>query len=174
MQAPLIETQDFQVLFQHAATMKRPTHYILLLTLMRDLGLRPIELARLESSWFRGGELRIPHGQSKRKRPRTLPISQDIAQALDDHMRDRTGRLFVNREGDAFTPAQMSASVRRLFSEAGVRGSAYSARRAMATRLVDRNINIVTIQHILGHSDASTTQRYISVSTTMMERALFG
>ncbi|WP_298692046.1 tyrosine-type recombinase/integrase [uncultured Sphingomonas sp.] len=173
-QAPLIEAQDFVRLFAHAETMKRPTHYRLLLILMRDLGLRPIELARLERSWFRNTELRIPCGQSKRGRARTLPTSPAIREAIEVHMGNRSGLLFVNREGSAFTPSQMSASVRRLFAEAGVEGSTYSARRALATRLVDQDTNILVVQAVLGHSSPQTTMAYCSVTPRMVRRALFG
>lgn len=174
MKAPLLNAADFDKVFAHIETMKRPAHYKLLLLLCRDLGLRPIELARLESSWFRGGELRIPHGQSKRKRPRNIVVSPAIMEALAAHMGGREGRVFLNRDGDAFAPNNISDSMRRLFKEAGIQASCYSGRRTLATRLVDADVNILTIQSILGHSSPLTTMEYCQISPDAQRRALFG
>jgi integrase len=174
MKAPLLDAADFDRVFAHIETMKRPAHYRLLLVLCRDLGLRPIELAKLESSWFRGGELRIPHGQSKRKRPRSIMVSPTIMEALEDHMQGRVGRVFLNQQGETFKPNTIGDSLRRLFREAGIQASCYSGRRTLATRLVDANVNILTIQSILGHSNPMTTLAYCEVTPEMQRKALFG
>jgi integrase/recombinase XerD len=173
MQAPLLETKDFEKLFAHAETMKRPVMYRLLTVLMRDLGLRPIELAHMQSNWFSGSEMRVPHGQSKRKRPRTLPTSQEIRDLVREHMQGRKGHVFLNRDGNPFSPIQMSDTVRRFFRVAGAEGSTYSGRRTLATRLVDAKENILIVQAVLGHSDPATTARYVSVTQKMVARALF-
>lgn len=174
MQAPMLTTEQFEAVFEHIETMKRPAHYRLLLLLCRDLGLRPIELAKLESTWFRHGELRIPHGQSKRKRPRSIMVSPAIMEALEAHMGDRVGRVFLNQQGEAFLPNLISDSMRRLFKQAGIQASCYSGRRALATRLVGENVNILTIQSILGHSSPMTTVAYCEVTPEMQRKALFG
>lgn len=173
MKAPLLDSDEFNKVFAHIDTMKRPAHYRLMLLLCRDLGLRPIELARLESRWFRGGELRIPHGKSKRKRPRTLPVTPAIMDALGDHMEGREGRVFLNRMGEPMLPNLISDAMRRLFREAGLSASCYSGRRTLATRLVDDGVNILVIQNVLGHSNPATTMQYCEVTPAMMAKALF-
>lgn len=174
MKAPLLSATEFNKALQHIETMKRPGHYRLLLLLMRDLGLRPIELARLQSDWFRGGELRIPHGQSKRKKPRTLPVSPAIIEALEAHMEGRQGTVFLNRMGEAFSPGTMGDSITRMYRQAGIQACCYSGRRSMATRLVDQDVNIRVIQQILGHSNLATTAAYCEVSESKMREAMFG
>lgn len=173
MKAPLLEADQFDRVFAHIETMKRPAHYRLMLLLCRDLGLRPIEIARLDSSWFRGGELRIPHGQSKRKRPRSLPVSPAIMEALETHLEGRVGRVFLSQRGEAMLPNAISDAMRRLFKEAGVQASCYSGRRTLATRLVDQDTNILVIQNVLGHSNPATTLAYCEVTPAMMRKALF-
>ena len=174
MKAPTLNAIEFDTVFAHIETMKRPAHYRFLLLLCRDLGLRPIELAKLESGWFRGGELRIPHGQSKRKRPRSIMVSPAIMEALEAHMQGRTGRVFLNQRGEPMLPNLISDSIRRLFREAGIQASCYSGRRTLATRLVENNVNILTIQSILGHSNPMTTLAYCEVTPEMQRKALFG
>ncbi|OJY60947.1 MAG: hypothetical protein BGP16_00980 [Sphingobium sp. 66-54] len=173
MKAPILKASEWEQVEAHLATMKRPAHYRLLVLLVRKLGLRPKELAALDRSWFRSDELRIPIGYSKRGSGRSLPVDNEILTALEDHMGDRTGLVFVNRMGLGFTPGLLSESVRRLFREAGVQGSAYSGRRGMATRLVDEGANILVVQKALGHKHASTTMSYVEVTDSMLRRALF-
>lgn len=174
MKAPILTDAQWDKIASHVATMKRPEHYSLLLLLVRKLGLRPLELAGLESSWFRGGELRIPLGHSKGGSGRSLPVSDDILNAVYIHMGERRGRVFLNREGFPFSAHQMSASVRRLMGMSGVQGSAYSGRRGMATRMVEQGISMRVLQAALGHRHLTTTQQYAEVSDKMLRDALFG
>jgi integrase len=137
------------------------------------LGLRPMEMAGLEADWFRGDELRIPVGYSKRKTGRSLPINDEILAALAAHMDERRGRVFLNSRGAPFDANGISMAIRRLYKQAGVKGSAYSGRRTLATNLVDQNVNIAVVSKVLGHSSIATTQSYIGVTDSMMRRALF-
>lgn len=173
MKAPILDKSDWNKIAVFVEGMRRPEHYRFLVLLMRKLGLRPLELAGLDRGWFRGGELRIPLGYSKRNEGRSLPVDQEIMDGLAAHMGDRTGRVFLNRDGDPFNAAQMSASVRRLMGMSGVEGSTYSARRELATRLVDEKVNILVVQRVLGHKHASTTMEYVGVTDTMLRNALF-
>lgn len=173
MRAPIKTDLEFEKLFQHVETMSRPATYRLMLLLSVRLGLRPMELAGLDRSWFGDDELRIPIGHSKRKAGRSLPLSEEILAALADHMGDRAGRVFLNSAGDAFTPHGITLAMKRLYTRAGVDGSCYSGRRSLATSLVDRNINIAVVSQVLGHSSIATTQSYIGVTDNMMRRALF-
>ena len=174
MKAPILTDTQWEQIALHVETMKRPEHYRFLMLLVRKLGLRPLELAGLDSSWFRGGELRIPLGHSKGGSGRSLPVSEEILAALVSHMGDRRGRVFLNRDGEPFTAHQMSASVRRLMGMSGVQGSAYSGRRGMATRMVEQGISMRVLQKALGHRHLQTTMAYAEVSDGMLRAALFG
>ena len=173
MRAPIKQTQEFDAVLDYTDSMERPAMYRLMMLLSIRLGLRPMELAGLETGWFRGDELRIPVGYSKRKSGRSLPVSEEIIVALVRHMGERTGRVFRNAQGDAFTAAGISEAMRRLYKRAGVQGSCYSGRRTLATNLVDRDVNIAVVSKVLGHSSIATTQNYVGVTDRMMRRALF-
>lgn len=173
MRAPIKTEEELEALLAHTSSMERPAMYRLMLLLSVRLGLRPMEIAGLERTWFRGQELRIPLGHSKRKAGRSIAISDEIADALAVHMGDRTGRVFLNQRGQPFDANGISMAVRRLYSRAGVEGSCYSGRRTLATRLVDQGVNILVIQNVLGHSSPMTTLNYCEVTPAMVSRALF-
>lgn len=174
MKAPILTQMQWEQIAQHVATMRRPEHYRLLLLLVRKLGLRPMEIAQLQRRWFRGMELRIPIGRSKGGSGRSLPVDQEIMDALEAHMAERDGFVFLNEKGEAFSAHQMSGSIRRMMGVAGVDGSAYSGRRGMATRFVDEGMSLRTLQKALGHVHLSTTAHYAEVSDSALRAALFG
>lgn len=173
MRAPIITDTDFDKLFAFTDNMERPDMYRLMILLTKKLGLRPMELAGLESSWFVGNELRIPLGHSKRKKGRSLPIDNEILDAYQTHMGSSVGKVFLNARNEAFTANGISEAIRRIYRLADVRGSCYSGRRTMATRLVDNKVNILVVQQVLGHSSPATTMAYVGVTDTMMRQALF-
>lgn len=173
MKAPIYNAQEFNKLYAHAATMQRPQMYHLMTLLSVKLGLRPMELAGMDSSWFRHDELRIPLGHSKRKSGRSLPINQEIMDALFAHMQGRKGRVFLNQRNEPFTPKAMSEAFTRFYREAGLTGSCYSGRRSAATRMVEQGVNILVVQRFLGHSNPRTTLEYVEVSPSMLAGAMF-
>lgn len=173
MKAPIKDDAEFQAVLDYTQGMDRPNMYRLMMLLSIRLGLRPMEIAGLERSWFRGDELRIPLGHSKRKAGRSLPVSDEILSALEAHMGACEGRVFLNARGAAFDANGVSMALRRLYNRAGVEGSCYSGRRTLATNLVDRNVNIAVVSQVLGHSSIATTQAYIGITDSMMRRALF-
>ena len=173
MRAPIKSAEEFETVFAFAAQMNRPEMYRLMLLMSVKLGLRPMEIAGLETSWFRDGELRIPLGHSKRKSGRSLPISSEITDALNQHMKGATGRVFRNAQGEVFAANGISEAIRRMYKMAGVKGSCYSGRRTLATNLVDKGVNIAVVQQVLGHSNLSTTAAYIQISENMIRKAMF-
>jgi integrase/recombinase XerD len=173
MQAPLKTNEELDAVFAHIDTMREPEKYRLMLLLSVRLGLRPIELSKLERSWLQGYELRIPIGRSKRGVGRTIPVNDEILQAVEAHMGSRQGRVFLTAQGAPVSPQGISDAMRRLYREANQHGSCYSGRRTMATRLVDSNVNILVVQKILGHASPVTTLEYVGVTPAMMQRALF-
>jgi len=174
MRAPIKSAEEFETVFAFAAQMNRPSMYRLMLLMSVKLGLRPMEIAGLDTSWFRNNELRIPLGHSKRKSGRSLPITPDIIAALKLHMQGEQGRVFRNAQGDAFTANGISEAIRRIYKMAGVQGSCYSGRRTLATNLVDKGVNIAVVQQVLGHTNLATTANYIGVTERMMREAMFG
>lgn len=174
MQAPLLTSTQWERIEQHIEDMQNPAMYALIVKLIRATGLRPIELARMELSWVRGQELRIPTGKSKNGRAGTIPLTAEIVDAIYAYAGNRPGTVFQTRTGRSFTPQGMCQAIIRLMERAGVSGSCYSARRGLANRLVDQGVNIAVVQHVLRHAHLSTTASYCAVSTNMVRNALYG
>lgn len=174
MRAAILDAEQFDTLYAFAANMRDADQYTLMLLLTEKLGLRPVEIANMETSWFSKDELRIPQGSSKKQGSRSLPVNDDIHAALHRHMGDKTGRVFRNARGDAFTPNGISEALRRIYRMSGVKGSAYSGRRTAATNMVDRGVNIKVVQSFLGHRNLATTAAYCEVTPNMLRRAVFG
>lgn len=173
MKAPIKTTSEFDKLFAFTTDMERPAMYRLMLLVSVKLGLRPMEIAGLDSSWFRGNELRIPIGHSKRKSGRSLPVTPEIIDALVEHLQGRAGRVFLNASGQPFTARGISDAFRRLYRMNDIEGSCYSGRRTLATNMVDEGVQIAVVQKVLGHSSVATTIEYVSVTDAMMRRAMF-
>lgn len=172
MRAPNKTKEEFAEVLARADAMSRPAMYRLMVLLTTKLGLRPMEIAGLDTRWFRQGELRIPLGYSKRKSGRSLPVCEEVLEALAAHMQGREGRVFLNQRRVPFDAAGISNAIRRLYREAGQLGSAYSGRRTLATSLVEQGVNILIVQKVLGHSNPQTTMEYVSVTENMMRDAL--
>lgn len=173
MKAPYKEQSEIQSVFATAQKMRDPQKWTLMLLLSYRLGLRPIELAQLDTSHFRDGELRIRQGHTKGKEGRSIPYNAEIMSALQAHMQGRQGHVFRNAKGEIMDAQSISAAMRRLYREAGQKGSTYSGRRTLLTDLVDRDVNILVVQAIAGHRSPQTTLAYVSATPKMMARALF-
>lgn len=173
MKAPIKTEAEFAKLFAFTDQMERPAMYRFMLLVSVELGLRPMEIAGLESSWFRGEELRIPVGHSKRRSGRSLPVTPEIIAALHEHLQGRVGRVFLNASGQPFTARGISDAFRRLYRMNDIEGSCYSGRRTFATKMVDEGVSIFVVQKTLGHSHVNTTQEYVGVTDAMMRAAMF-
>lgn len=174
MKAPIKTADEFAELISFTDTMERPAMYRLMVLLSMRLGLRPMEIAGLDSSWLRGDELRIPLGHSKRKSGRSLFIDEEIALAFAQHMDGREGRVFLNAHGQPFTARGISDAFQRLYRRAGQLGSCYSGRRTLANNLMDRGVSVFKIRDVLGHTSIVTTQEYLSTTPNQIREALFG
>lgn len=174
MRAPLKDQSDYAELIAYAETTREPLKWKAMLVMSFELGLRPIEIAQLDTNQIRGGELRIRQGHTKGKRGRSLPIRQEAIDALLAYTQGRQGPVFLNAKGEAMDAASVSSAMRRLYREAGQTGSCYSGRRTLLTDLVERDVNILTVQSIAGHSSPVTTLQYVGVTPSMMRKALYG
>jgi len=88
----VLEPEQFAIVLAYTDTMDRAPMYRFMVTLSMKLGLRPIELANMETSWFIGDELQIPHGKSKRGKARTLPVNDDILAQLQNLIGENDGQ----------------------------------------------------------------------------------
>jgi site-specific recombinase XerD len=141
-----------------------------MLMLLARLGLRSIEVARLELAdvdW-RAGEIVV---QGKARHTDRLPLPAEVGEALAGYLVDarpatRCRRLFVTcraprREirADLVSDVVRRACVRAALPEVG----AHRLRHALATELLARGAALGDISQVLRHRDLATTAIYAKV-----------
>lgn len=153
--------------YQAALTAARDERWRLALRLSCELGLRRAEVAQIHASDVRpddsGRAWLTVHG--KGGKVRRLPVPPNLAAAIT---RAGDGYLFPARDGGHTTPAHVGKQVSALLPP-GV--TMHALRHAFATRAYNVNRDVFTVQRLLGHASAATTQRYVQVSDDSM-RAL--
>lgn len=69
--------------------------------------------------------------------------------------------VFINRSGNKMTNIALAQEFRRIYMDLGFGGaSSHSGRRGFVTGLLDRQVNIRTVQQLVGHRQLNTTQLY--------------
>ena len=147
------------------------------LTVMLKTGIRLGEFVglRLSDIDFDARAMRV---RGKGNKERIAPLAEDVAQALAEWLRFRpdapTDHVFTCYPGRALKAGAIYQRIRRLAERAGIaaRVSPHRLRHTFATSLVRRNVDIRTVQELMGHADLSTTGRYLSADTEAKHAAV--
>lgn len=102
-------------------------------------------------------------------RERLCPLGQPAMGALQTYLTGRkSGAIFLNKHGTRLT----TRSVRRIVSQFGLKDvTPHTLRHSYATNMLDRGIDIRSLQELLGHRSIISTQRYTQVSDTHKQEA---
>lgn len=147
-----------------------------LLTMVARLGLRSVEVARLELDdidW-RAGEFRV---RGKARRVDRLPLVTDVGETLAGWLQRRpaTGsrRVFLTTKAPItdIRPALVSETLRRVCERCGVEViGAHRLRHGLATDMLQRGASLVEIGQVLRHRDLATTAVYAKVDIDNLRR----
>lgn len=142
--------------------------------LLRFTGARPCELLGLRYQDIKlvDGVYKLKIcGRKQKGRIRYYNLDTAVRDALESYvvcrnlLRSREHMLFVSCSGNGgWTAKGMRGLFRRLSDELGFRITAYGFRRYVATRLNAKGVEMKDIQNYMGHTRATTTQRYIERS----------
>ncbi|MBR4497361.1 MAG: tyrosine-type recombinase/integrase, partial [Bacteroidales bacterium] len=79
---------------------------------------------------------------------------------------DTNAFFFTNRLGHGLAPQIVRLLVHQIAKECNIDKNVtpHTFRHTFATLLLEENVDVFTIQHILGHSSISTTQIYLHVN----------
>jgi integrase/recombinase XerD len=144
-----------------------------LLELLYATGMRASELVSLTLNDINtmGGYVKV---KGKGDKERLVPIGDMASVQLDDYLLEGRPRLvrgrdathvFVNRAAQGLTRQGLWKIVKRYVQEATLTThvSPHTLRHSFATHLLEGGIDLRSLQHMLGHTDISTTQIYTHI-----------
>lgn len=143
------------------------------------LGLRREEAARTTVGDVRGPAIRI---LGKGGVERDIPINTSAREHIDRflHWKEKHGEslspeapLFISRKGHPLSMNAIYNLVRKWTREIlGKELYPHSLRHTFATMLVAKNVNIATIQRLMGHASISMTEVYLHISNELKTDAV--
>jgi integrase/recombinase XerD len=144
-----------------------------LLELLYATGLRASELVHLALSDVHtvGGYIKV---KGKGGKERLVPVGEMAAVQLDDYFLGGRPQLvknrqvpyvFVNRAAQGLTRQGLWKIVKRYVHISGITAevSPHTLRHSFATHLLEGGADLRSLQHMLGHTDISTTQIYTHI-----------
>lgn len=144
------------------------------------LGLRPIEICRIELDdiEFKKQEIRIL--QRKNTKPITLPLPECCIKAIAAYIlggrpKTENRRLFITHRVPYRPVLAMSVSkdIARAMKRAGLKSTAYWLRHTYAQNLLEAGVSFFEIKEMMGHDRIQTTRRYLHIHTKLMREVLF-
>lgn len=154
----------------------------LIVLLMAQLGLRCVEVSRLEVGDISPTQVRV---RGKFDHERALPLVAEVRSALNVYLGERgmtAGPLIQNYQhpGRGLTSHTISDLVRRLCRDAGVKlapgdgRSAHGLRRTCATDMLAEGCDIIDVAEALGHANLSSVRHYARYDLRRLETAMAG
>ena len=147
-----------------------------MLTMVARLGLRSVEVARLELDdidW-RAGEFTV---RGKARRVGRLPLVTDVGETLAGWLQRRPAttsrRLFVTTKAPIvdIRPSLVSETLRRVCLRCGLEViGAHRLRHGLATDMLQRGASLVEVGQVLRHRDLATTAVYAKVDVDNLRR----
>lgn len=102
---------------------------------------------------------------------REIPMPPDLIQLLEKLPHTSTW-VFPTRNGKRMAPNEMLRRLKVIAKHAKVADATlHKFRHTYATRLLEKGADIVTVQHLLGHSDIETTREYLSPDSELKRKA---
>ncbi|MGB6877631.1 MAG: tyrosine-type recombinase/integrase [Candidatus Acidiferrales bacterium] len=168
---PTYTQNELDKLFAAATDFEKIVYGTLLLT-----GLREQELCYL--TWkdvdLKRAILRIT-GEGKEEfspkdyEERMIPMPPDLV-ALLKKLSRKSEWVFPTARGGKQT--HLLRRLKRLATRAGIpQATLHKFRHTYATRLLEKGSDIVTVQHLMGHSDLDTTRQYLSPDDALKREA---
>lgn len=118
------------------------------------------------------GFIEIEKQENKGHKEIRIPISKKLMKVFEDIGIKNSGYVFVNPEtGKPYN------TIRKGFTEACKRAGIenfrfHDLRHTVGTRLIEKGVDIKTVQELFAHSSIATTQRYVHTSVTRKKAAI--
>jgi len=149
-----------------------------IITLMLNTGLRVSEITNLQTKSIdlKNRSLKVVNG--KGHKDRVIKIPEQTAELLKQWNKKRAegpGHYFFNtKDGHQLKVRYLQAMIKRYADRAKINKNIYphSLRHTFATNFYRQTKDIETLRKLLGHSDISTTQIYVTLANIDIENAM--
>lgn len=151
-----------------------------LLLLASRLGLRASDIRNLkiEDIYWETREIRIT--QMKTKEPLVLPLPTDVGWAIIDYLKNarpisEASEIFLRVVPPYISLKNPSNVLIRYMREANIpytrltHHGLHILRHSLATHMLDQDIDITTIQGVLGQLNIETTEKYIGINVRQLK-----
>ena len=138
-------------------------------------GLRAGEAVRLRVADRDSSRLLLHVRQGKGRKDRLVPLSPLLPEELRAYGRRYRPADWLFPGLQAGRPVSLG-NVQRQFAAVvrplgwSQKVSRHTLRHSYATHLLEAGVDVITVQHLLGHRDLQTTARYLHVSTQHLQR----
>ena len=145
-------------------------------TLMLHTGLRVGEVVNLRLADVFLHEDRRPHLRvnGKGQRERIVYLSVAVTQLLNEYLQGhppQSGkRVFLNRRGKPITITGIQLQLAKYCHQANTWVTCHQLRHTFACRMIAAGIPVTSVQKMLGHASLRTTQLYVQIADTQVER----
>lgn len=124
---------------------------------------------------FKTQTIKIRKGKGKKERIIPMPdtLTSDLWAYLQTRLPLKNRAVFLSQAGNRLTPTPANALFRRYIEKAGLTGKGYTLhklRHTYATLLIKNNVDLLSVQKLLGHSDLNSTKIYTHINTDFLKQ----
>ena len=180
-EASYLNGEEYQRLMQTVRDVATPYFWqrdLAIVTIFLHTGIRLSELVSLTLDSFDLRErIILIHGKGDKER--TIPLNDEVALVIEKYLTKRpsvsNNSLFVSKLGTALSGRSVYHLIKRYLEKAGIkkdRLGVHSLRHSFGASLLDKKVNLVVIQQLLGHTKLETTRRYLHTNKEEMRTAV--
>ncbi|NLL37046.1 MAG: tyrosine-type recombinase/integrase [Fretibacterium sp.] len=143
-----------------------------------DCGARPGESLKLRVEDFdlAGLLVTIPAPVAKTRQARTIPITIQTGLAVQalmaaHHPAWKDAPVFCSESGTEYLPNSWGHRLRGYSARLGKTITPYYLRHAAALGMLRRGMNVFALRDMMGHSDLTTTQKYLALTLDDLRKA---
>ena len=151
---------------------------ILVILIMWGYGLRISEVLNLRKNDLYNNDYVIVKGKGNVER--YIPILRELKNYINTmidempHNFDKSGYIFLGEKGKKLNPIIIQRELMKLRSLSVLPDNTtpHTLRHTFATNLLENDVDLRSIQELLGHKSLSSTQKYTAVSLKNIEKAI--
>lgn len=168
----VLSKQECKRLFKAPKLLK----HRILLTLIYSGGLRISEVINLKQSDLDFDRMQIHIRRGKYGKDRYVPLSKMMVRGLNiyyESVRPTTWVFNGKSFGSQYSKRAVQRIMKNTVRACGIakKATAHTLRHSYATHLLEDGLDLITIQHLLGHATFATTMIYLHVAQTAPKRA---